>query len=53
MESNSITMETLEDETTCGRLDDDIITAINSIEESRNRPDKCSIFAYLQKETKN
>lgn len=31
MEPNSITMETLKDEITNGTIDNDIITAINSI----------------------
>ena len=53
MESNSITMETLEDEITNRTLDNDIIVATNSIRESRKRPDECSIIAYLQKQTNN
>ena len=37
MESNSITMQTLEDEISNRTLDNHIITVINSIPESRKR----------------
>ena len=53
MESKSITMDTLENETTNGTLGNNIITANNSIRESCKRPDECSIFDYLRKSANN
>lgn len=53
MESKIITVETLKNEIINITLDDDIITSIKSISESRKRLDECSLFAYLQKQRIN
>ena len=53
MESKIITLETLQNEITNIKLDDEVITPIKSIWESRKRLDECFIFAYLQKQRYN
>ena len=53
MESKIITVETLKNEITNITLDDDVITFIKSISESRERLDECSLLAYLLKQRNN
>ena len=53
MESKIITVETLKNEITNITLDDDVITFIKSISESRERLDECSLFACLLKQRNN
>ena len=53
MESKIITVETLKNEITNITLDDDVIAFIKSISKSYERLDKCSLFAYLQKQRNN
>ena len=53
MESKIITLETLQNEITNIKLDDDVITLVKSIWEGRKRLDEYFIFAYLQKQRYN